>query len=110
MDVADRQVNSRFEGRICIADLVMLFVTGFQTTQNQKRLFPGGFRDVNFLETSCQGVIFFEELSVFFIGCCPYTAQFPGGQGRFQQIGSIHWPSCCCSSSYDCVDFINEKD
>ena len=72
-------------------------------------LFDVGLRHTHRLEPALQSRILFDVLSVFIIGRRADDLNFSPGQGRLQNIGSIH-AAFRVSGSHQIVDFVNDQD
>jgi len=66
---------------------VVLFKIGLQPTQNLDGLLHRRLGYINFLETTRQGVVFFENSAIFRVGGRTQTLELTGGQRRLEQVG-----------------------
>ena len=68
-----------------------------------------GFLNIDPLETPCQRRIFFNILSVFFIGRCAYDTQLAAGKRRFQNICGIQRTFRAAACTNQGMKFVNEQ-
>src|ERR1700730_10172829 len=73
-----------------VADVVMLLVVAFEPVEDLNRLVPGGLGDVDALEVAGERLVAIERSFEFLVSRRAHTAQFAGGERRFQQIGGVH--------------------
>ena len=85
-----------------------LFIDRGQTTQNGDGLCGGRFEQVNWLEASGQGRVFFKVLFVLAPGGRGDSAQLAARQGRFKQVGGIATTGLTTGTDQG-VGFIDEQ-
>ena len=88
----------------------MRFILRLQAVNNLHRLFHGRFGDINFLETTRQGTIFFKDVAEFLVGCRTNYPDLTAGKQRFNQVSGIDLPAGSRARTDDGVDFINEQN
>mmetsp|Transcript_21366 Transcript_21366/g.52964 ORF Transcript_21366/g.52964 Transcript_21366/m.52964 type:complete len:383 (-) Transcript_21366:481-1629(-) len=88
---------------------MMGLVTGLEPTENTDRIFRRRLIDCDLLETTFQGLVLFNVLTVFVDGCGTNASELSTGESWLEQVGSIHRSrgGTCPNNG---VHFINEKD
>ena len=89
---------------------MMRFVTVFQSTQNGNRIFHTGFFYHYFLKTTLQGFIFLKVLLVFIQRGGANGAKLSTGQGRLQNISSIHSTFTAATGTHQGMNLIDKQD
>jgi len=108
-NVSVTQLDCGNDGIVFDTYVVMVFVTFFQSTQNRDGAQRIRFVDHNSLESTFQRLVLLEIFLIFVEGCSTDASQFATSQCRLQYVGSIHSPFAF-ASTYQCVDFVDEKD
>ncbi len=109
VDVADRQLHRRAQRLQGVAYAVVLFETVLQAAQDIAGLIDGRFDHVDFLETTRQRPVLFEDVAVFLIGGRADAFQITGRQRRLEQVRGVHGPARSRTGADDGVNFVNEQ-
>ena len=78
-DVSVCQFDTRFEGRIGIGHVVMVFVTVLDVAQDLERFFRCGRLHDDFLETAFQGTVLLDALAILVEGSGADALDFATG-------------------------------
>ncbi len=110
VDVFHRQLHRgthRFRG---ITHIVVRFVLRFQAVDDLHRFFNGRFSNVDFLEATRQGAVFFENIAELLVGGRANYPDLAAGEQRFNQVGRIHLATRGSTGTDDSVDLIDKQD
>ena len=110
IDVFGCQVGGRRQRLVAVLDSVVFFEARAQTLQYLDRLRHRGLRDLDFLKTSRQRMIFLEDSAVFLVGGRADATQLPTGEGRLYQIRRIHHATGGGSGADDRMDLVDKED
>ena len=88
---------------------VKVFIIMSDAFDDFNAVFNGGFFHGNRLKPAFESGIFFDMFAVFIKRRRPDNLDFPAGQCRFQNIGSIH-AALRISGSDNSVDFVNHQN
>ena len=88
------QFDTRFECRIRVSHVVVVFVTILDVAKDLERFFRSGRFYDNLLETAFKCSVLFDILAVFVEGSSSDALDFSTCQGWFQHISGIHGASC----------------
>ena len=86
------------------------FKTWLQPLQNFDGVGNRGLVDVDFLEAPRQGMIFFEDSTVFGVRGRPDAFKLSVGQGRLEQIGGVHGAARGRASADQRMNFVDEQN
>ena len=85
------------------------FISLFESSQDRDRILNGWLIYQNRLETTLQGCILLNILTILIQCCCADTVQFASGKHRLKHISCIH-RTVCLTGSDDRMKLINEKN
>src|SRR5437773_5870595 len=88
----------------------MLLVVALQALEDLDRLIDGWFADLDLLEASGQRAVALEGRLVLGMRRRSDAAQLSGGDGRLQDVRSIHRPAADRACADDGVNLVDEKN
>ena len=103
------QHSCRHDGLILDLDAMMALKAVLETSENRDGILDRRFTDLDLLESSFQGPVFFDIFPVFIKGRGTDALEFPAGQHRLEQIGRIHG-TLCLAGPDQVVQFIDEQN
>ena len=108
-DVAMTHDGGRDDGTVLYPNAVVSLVSLLQSAENRDGVLDGGFIDEDGLESTFEGGIRFDVLSIFIERGGTDGMEFASGQGGFQKIarGYGAFAGACAD---DRVEFIDEED
>ncbi len=110
IDKACRKFRGGSEGGYRIFDLVMRFKTRLQAPQNCNRFVDRGLHHIDFLETTRQRVIFFENAPELGVRGCSDAFELPGRQRWLEQVGRVQRSARRRPSADQRVNLVDEQD
>ena len=109
MDVAVGEKCRSFNGRVCVLDMMVVFVFFLNPFEDGNRFLYCWLVDLNGLHAALEGSILLND-TVFIEGSSPNHLEFSASQSWFEDISSVHIAIASRSSSYDFMDFINKEN
>src|SRR5690606_18326529 len=100
----------RGNGRRRIAYAVMGFEMPLEAAQDLDGLLNGWFGHVDFLETTRQRVVFFEDAAIFVVGGGAQALELARRQGGLEQVGGVERAARCRAGTDQRVDLVDEQD
>ena len=88
----------------------MLLKGRTQAGENLDRVFNRRLIHINLLEPTQQGAILFEMIAKLLVGRRADAADRAIGKRRLEQVGRIHCPARCRTSTNDGMNFVDEQD
>ena len=109
LDVAVWKNSRRFDGPVCIVNVVVVFVFFLDAFEDGDGFFNRWLIDLNGLHPTFQGRIFFND-AVFIEGSSTDQLEFTTRQGWFEDISSVHIAFASRSCANNFMDFVDEKN
>mmetsp|Transcript_33472 Transcript_33472/g.99761 ORF Transcript_33472/g.99761 Transcript_33472/m.99761 type:complete len:377 (+) Transcript_33472:1804-2934(+) len=104
-----RELGGGQQRLVADAHPVMDLVPGLQSSQNRDGILGRRLIDHDLLEAALEGLVLFDELTVFVDGRGADAAEFAAGEGGLEEVGRVHG-SLGGSGSDDGVHLINEQN
>ena len=109
MDVAVGEKGSRFNGRICVLDVMVVFVFFLNPFEDGNRFLYCRLVYLNGLHAALQGCILLND-AVFIEGSSSNHLEFSASQSWFEDVPSVHIAIASRACSDNFMDFINKEN
>ena len=109
MDVAVGEKRSSFNGRICVLDVMVVFVFFLNSFEDGNRFLYRWFVHLNWLHTTLKCSILLDD-TIFVEGGCSDHLEFSASQSWFEDVPSVHIAIASRACSDNFMDFINEEN
>ena len=109
VDMLARQLGSGFQGFFRVNDPVVILVTLAQAQQYLVGFLDRWLGNFDLLKAARQGAVLLKVFLVLLVGGGADAAQFPRGQHRLEDIGSVQRTARHRAGADDRMDFIDEQ-
>ena len=109
MDVAVGEKGSSFNSRICVLDMMVVFVFFLNPFEDGNGFFNRRLVYLNGLHTALQRSILLDD-TVFIESGCSDHLEFSASQSWFEDVPSVHIAIASRACSDNFMDFINEEN